>query len=203
MFIITRSSQLIDTKKSVNLLHRVVRVSFFSSLLSSILLVTLIPLLIRIFFPKYIGIESSVSVLTLGIIFFSSYYIVYSYYIGKMKTQKALIPIFLGVLINTLIAILTIKNYGILGASVAISLAHLSVLIWMSRKERIKRITLASLLAIALIYVTYMVGYYGFIILILTIPISLLFKIITLEDIKVIKDAIFEVSYIKNIKKAN
>jgi O-antigen/teichoic acid export membrane protein len=120
-----------------------------------------------------------------------------------MKTQKALIPIFLGVLINTLIAILTIKNYGILGASVAISLAHLSVLIWMSRKERIKRITLASLLAIALIYVTYMVGYYGFIILILTIPISLLFKIITLEDIKVIKDAIFEVSYIKNIKKAN
>jgi O-antigen/teichoic acid export membrane protein len=198
MFIITRSSQLIDSKKSVNLLHRVVRVSFFSSLLSSILLVTLIPLLIRIFFPKYIGIESSVSVLTLGIIFFSSYYIVYSYYIGKMKTQKALIPIFMGVLINTLIAILTIKNYGILGASAAISLAHLSVLIWMSRKERIKRITLASLLAIALIYITYMIGYYGFIILILTIPISLLFKIITLEDIKVIKDAFFEIIYVKN-----
>jgi len=190
MFMVTRASQIKDKKKSLKVLHRVTRVSFFSSLLASILLVIFIPLIIKIFFPRYTGIEPYVSIFALGMIFFSSYYVVYSYHIGKMDTQKVLLPVILGLAINIILALWLIPAYGVLGVAVASSAAHLAILIWIGSKEKMRRITIMSLFAIAIISLVYFINYWGLLVFVLVIPLSIVLKIITKEDIKVIKDAI-------------
>lgn len=192
MFMLTRASQIENREKAKKVLHRVVRVSFFTSLLASILLISILPLLIKIFFSKYAGIELSTSILSLGMIFFSSYFVIYSYYIGRMESHKAILPVIIGVLVNSLLAFLLIPRFGLIGVSVALSLAHLSILIYIAFKERMKRISIMSIFAIILVYLSSLSLYIGIIILVLSIPLSLILKIINLEDIKVIKEAIFK-----------
>jgi len=190
MFLITRISEIRDKNKSKSILHRVIRISFFASLLSSILIISLIGLIIKIFFIKYQGIESSVAILILGSIFFSSYYLVYSHFIGKMQVQKAIIPIVTGLILSIILSILLIPSFGLIGASLSYSISHLIILLIVATKEKIKRIALISLLSIPLVYLCYKLSYLGLIVLIALIPLSILFKIITLEDIKVIKKAV-------------
>jgi O-antigen/teichoic acid export membrane protein len=199
MFMITRASQIKDTGKSLKVLHRVTRISFFGSLLASILLVVFISLIIDIFFPQYIGIELYVSIFSLGMVFFSSYYVVYSYHIGKMDTHKVILPIILGLTINIILALWLIPGYGVLGVALASTAAHLSILIWIGSKEKMKRITAMSLFAIAIISLVYFINYWGLLVFALVIPLSVILKIITKEDIKVIKDTISGILHVKNV----
>ena len=190
MFMITRASQIKSAQKSAKVLHRVIRVSFFVSLLTSILLVVFLPLIIKIFFPLYVGIEIFVIVFLVGMLFFSSYYLVYAYYIGRLNSQKAFFPLSFGLIINIVLALILIPRYGVLGVAIASSAAHLTILIWIGRKEKMRRITIMALFAIAIISFVYFINYWGLLVFVLVIPLSIILKIITREDIKVIKDAI-------------
>jgi len=192
LFMVTRASQIKDKTKALNVLHRVVRVSFFSSLMSSILLVTLLPWIIKIFFGKYQGIELPTSILIIGTVFFSSYYIIYSYYIGTMNSQRALLPVIAGFAVNIILSLILIPKLSLLGVSLSSSLAHLAILAYIAKNERMKRILVMSLIAILTIYLSSLNYVIGFIVLIVFVPISILLKIITKEDIKVIKEVVLK-----------
>jgi stage V sporulation protein B len=192
MFLVTRASQVKDKIKSRNILHRVIRVSFFASLLSSILMISLVGLIIKVFFIKYQGIEYSVAILTLGSIFFASYYIVYSYFIGKMQTGKAILPISFGLILSVILSIILIPSLGLIGASLAYSSSHLIILLTIAIKEKLRRITLTSVFSIFLIYICYKLSYLGILVFLALIPLSILFKIITTEDINIIKETILK-----------
>jgi O-antigen/teichoic acid export membrane protein len=192
MFIITRVSQVIEIKKSQRILHRVVRVSFFISLLTSILIVTFLDLIVRIFFKNYTGMELSSAILIIGTIFFASYFIIYSYYVGKMKPNKALIPVILGLIINIALSVLLVNSLGIIGVSIAYAFTHLFILLYLAKNEKMKRVAVMSVFAIFAVLLSSFNMYLGIAIFFLTIPLSIATKIINMEDINVIRNTIFK-----------
>ena len=193
MFIITRASQVKAKIMSKSILHRVVRISFFSTLMIAILITILINPIIAIFFPAYIGTEFLVSLLLIGMVFYSSYFIIYSYYIGKRDAKKAIVPVSIGVGVSTILSIILIPIYGVLGVALSIILANFAILLFIARAENIKRIILISILAPIAILLTYYIGYFGIIILISTVPISIFLKIIYREDLRVIINTISKI----------
>lgn len=196
MYMVTRSSQITNKKESLDLLHRVTRVSFFSSLCASVAMISLMPIVLKLFFPKYVGTELFIAIATMGMIFFSAYFIIYSYYIGKMKSERALLPILLGLVINTALTLLLASRYGLLGVVSAISLAHFVILLWISSQEKIKRIALVSVVAVPIIYLSYLMGIWGLLLLIAIIPLSVYLRIITRGDLGVIKRTAYDVLHL-------
>lgn len=193
MFMVTRASQIKSRQKSIAVLHRVTRISFFTSLLASILLVIFSPLLVRIFFPKYLGISAYISVLTLGMVFFSSYYIIYSYHIGKLDSKKMIRPVIVGLFANFILALILIPRYDVLGICYVVTLTHLFVLLIIASSENMKRIVSMSFLAAIMIWAVYFLGYWGLLIFAAIIPASLFLKIVTKSDILVITETIINV----------
>lgn len=187
MFILTRAGEIKKPEVLEKVLHRVTRVSFFTSLFFGIILVILSPLIISFFFSKYIGIQEQIMILSIGMIFFSAYYIVYSFYIGKMEIKKAIIPVLSGLAINILTSFLLAPIWGVKGIAISNTLAHGTILFLISYKEKIKRIPLAAFLVVSLIILSYLSKYISIAILILVIPLSVLFKIITKEDMNEVR----------------
>ena len=188
LFILTRAGQVKNKDKSIGILHRVVRTSFFASFISSIFLIIFSPLIIKIFFKKYIGIEPYIAILSLGMIFFSAYYIIYMYHIGMQNPRKVYLIFFLGFIVNIILALVLTPLLGVLGSSLAVTSTHLFILIYMCLRENIKRVTLMSLLAIFVIFLVYLLQYWALIVVIFIIPLSIKLRVIERGDIKVVRD---------------
>ncbi len=193
MFMITRAGQIASIKKSKRVLHRVTRISFFCTLLLSSILISFIFPIIKIFFSQYVGSEIYIAILTIGMVFFSSYYIIYSYYVGKLKSEKALFPVILGIMINLILGVILIPIISVLGVVIAISLAHFIILLIISKNEEIKKILLMSFFSVFFILIVFKLRYFGIIFSALLTPLCLFFKIITKEDLLVIKNTIYEI----------
>jgi len=193
LFILTRAGQVKNKGKSISILHRVVRTSFFASFISSIFLIIFSPLIINIFFNKYIGIEPYIAILSLGMIFFSAYYIIYMYHIGMQNPRKVYLIFFFGFVVNLILALVLTPLLGVLGSTLAMTSTHLFILLYMCLKENIKRVTLMSLLAIFVIFLVYILEYWALILVIFIIPLSIKLKVIEREDIKVVRDIFFSI----------
>ncbi|MDP3881869.1 MAG: hypothetical protein Q8Q31_03245 [Nanoarchaeota archaeon] len=192
LFMINRAIQIKNKEKRSRVLNRVTRISFFSSLLASLIIISFIPWIIKIFFPQYAGIELSLVILFVGAIFFSSYYIVYSYYIGKMESHKAMLPAIVGLSSGLVLSLILIPIMGLEGAALSNLLAHIAIFFILIFKERMKRIAVLSILALIFAPLTYYSGYFGFLIILMLIPVSLIFKVITKEDLEVLKEFTFK-----------
>ena len=196
MFILTRASQIRSKIKSKAVLYRTVRISFFLSLLAAIALTTIIPTILHVFFPKYIGSAIYVFVFNIGMVFYASYNVIYSYYIGKTNPGKALVPVILGLIINLGLAVgLLMEGYGVLGVAIASSVANFAILLFLSMQESIKKIVLMSFFAVAAIALSYYSGYFGAAVFVLTIPLSFALGIITLEDFGIIRNVLRKIVY--------
>ena len=196
MFILTRASQIRSKIKSKAVLYRTVRISFFLSLLAAIALTTIIPTILHVFFPKYIDSAIYVFVFNIGMVFYASYNVIYSYYIGKTNPGKALVPVILGLIINLGLAVgLLMEGYGVLGVAIASSVANFAILLFLSMQESIKKIVLMSFFAVAAIALSYYSGYFGAAVFVLTIPLSFALGIITLEDFGIIRNVLRKIVY--------
>src|SRR3989344_1857296 len=124
MFLLTRESEVKNKKRSKAILRRGLRLSFSFSLLIAIVMISLIFPLIKIFFPKYIGVEIYVMILSMGILFYSVYALLYIYETGKLQPEKAFWPLFLAAVINFTLDVLLIPTYGLYGITFATTVAH-------------------------------------------------------------------------------
>lgn len=193
LFLITRTGEVNEKEKSLRIFHRTVRVSFFISLIISALLVICTPFILNIFFNSYTDVALYILILNLGMIFFSSYYIIYSYYIGKIESHKAIIPVTAGLIVNIVLSFITVFKFGIIGICIANAIGHFVTLILMSRKEQIKKVMIMSIFSLIIIPIIYYLGLFGIIVGLLLVPVSLVLKIITKEDITIIKESFYKI----------
>lgn len=191
MFFLTRVSLEKDKELSRSILKRVLRISLSISLISSIILVSLIYPITKIFFPAYSGnSELTFMILLIGIQFYCAYYLIYIYYIGNLTPNKALFPILSAALINAALDFILISKFGVIGVAIATLIAHAACFTMLMHKiNLLKLFWPAYLLSLAIPLAFYM-KHYGVVLLIIVLPLLFAFKLIEKEDIKAIVDNI-------------
>jgi len=182
-FLLTKSSELKDSK---NILNLTLRISFFFSFLIAILLNSLIFLITKIFFPQYIGIELYFMILSIGLIFYSIYSLIYTNLTAQLKPELAFLPILSAALLNIILDILLIPYYGLIGITIATSLSHLLALTLLSFKTKIPRRFILVIPLLFLIPLSFYLNYYGLLLIPLAIFLMLILKLILKQDIKTI-----------------
>jgi len=185
MFLLTRSAELKNKKKSLAVLNRSARISFSFSLVSAIVLSALVFLITRIFFPKYVGIEVFVAILTMGIVFYSVYVLFYTYLTGKQRAEKALMPLLTAMAVNIILDILLIPKFGLYGITIATTIAHLTALLLLIKVVKLNRYYW-SLPLVLLIPVSFYLGYFGIIIAIASVPLLFMTRMIEKQDINIV-----------------
>lgn len=199
-FLLTRTSELTSNKKnkvSEGVLARALRISFSFSLIISIIINSLISLFIKTFFSKYIGVEIYASILSMGVLFLSIYTLISIYYTGKLEPEKSFIPILSAALFNMIFDILLIPKFGLYGISIATTLAHILAFSLLIKKVGVLKEFVWVYPLSFIVLLAYYFNYYGLILIPLVIPLLFLLKLITPEDVKVIKDTILNMVKLK------
>ena len=201
LFLLTRTSELGDRLKIRKILKRTLRISFSFSLLGSIVLSSLAYLVINIFFPKYVGIEVFIVILLMGMVFFSLYHLIYRYLLGKLKPEKALLPILIAAVLNIVLEILLIPKFGLYGICIATLLSHLVAFTLLAIKIRVLKQFSLSYLLVLFIPLAYYMEYYGLLLLIVVVPLLFFFKLIKKGDVYVIIKTLKDILQIESKKK--
>ncbi|MDD5650159.1 MAG: polysaccharide biosynthesis C-terminal domain-containing protein [Candidatus Nanoarchaeia archaeon] len=197
MFLLTRTSELQNHKVSLNVLKRTMRISYFISLLGSVTIVSFLPLIIKFFFPAYSGIELYTSILITGVLFYTVYFLEYTSLTGKLEPEKAFIPLVSSALLNLILDILLVPQFGIYGICFATMLANMLAFTLLTIQHKIMKEFIWVYLLSFIVLLAYYLGYYGLILIPILVPLLFLLKLIHLEDIKVIKETIFGMLHIK------
>jgi len=189
-FLLTRVSELKNKEISKNVLKRVVRISYTLSILAAIVMISLLGVIFQIFFPKYVGNEVYVMILSIGILLYGVYYLVYTYTIGELNPGKGFAPIGIAALLNIILDIILIPKFGIYGIAFATTFAHLTAFILLLKKTKMLSENLKFLIPLIFLPIAFYMSYWGLIF----IPICFLFliktKIFQKEDFAVIKRTI-------------
>ena len=186
MFLLTRSAEIKNKKKSLEVLKRVVRISYSFTLLASIGLISLLSLVLKYFFPKYLGVEFFVLILLMGTLFLSIYHTIATHYTGKLNPEKIFYPLGLAAIINILLDILLIPNYGVYGIVFATVIAHLSAMALLLRTSNLGSYFLPSIFFSGFIIWAYFLGTLG-LVLIAPVAVGLVITgMITKEDRNVV-----------------
>lgn len=188
MFLLTRTSQISDNHHlSYSILSRSVRISFFLSIIGSLILASFANLITKIFIPLYSGIiESFFIILLTGIIFYSIYYPIYFYYMGKLKINEVLFPLLFATFINIILDVLLIPKFGVYGVTIATLIAHISAFTLLLHKVKLLARFWPVYFIVLFIPLAFYLKYSGLFLIFLAIPLLFALKLITLEDIKVI-----------------
>ncbi|MAG20432.1 hypothetical protein CL618_03295 [archaeon] len=179
-FLLTKSSELKDSKP---ILNSTLRVSFFLSFLIAITLNSFIFLITKIFFPKYIGIEFYFMILSIGLIFYSLYSLIYTNLTAQLKPEKALIPILSAAILNIILDIILIPKFNLTGITIATTLSHLLAFSLLSFKTKISRRFILILPLILLIPFSFYLKFYGLLLLPIAIFLMLILKITKKQDL--------------------
>ncbi len=193
MYLLTRESEVKSKKKSKEILKSALRISFSFSLLLSIFMMAVIFPAVKLFFPKYIGIELFVMILTGGIVLYAFYSLVYVYQTGKLQPEKVFWPIFLAALINIGLDIMLIPKYGLLGITSATLMAHGFAFLTLTYKMGLLKEFSLVLPMLLMLPLTYYVGLAGILLIPLTLGILYLLKLLTEEDIFVVVKTVFKI----------
>lgn len=186
MFVITRMSEVKNAKKSKDILKRTIRISFFSSIMIGTLLSAYMFVVLRLFLPKYTGIEIFVSILLIGAMFYSVYFLIYNYLIGKSRIQKNFWPILIASGINIILDFLLIPVLGLYGVCIATVLAHFSAFILLSRGILKTKEIFFMLCMVLLIPISYFLAWFGILVTLAAIVLEFKLKLIDKQDLRVI-----------------
>ncbi len=192
MIILTKASKLKKLGNDV-LLARSTRISFFITLIGAILLTTFMPWILKLFFPKYLGIEIYTAILIFGSVCFASSYVIYSYHIGIMNLRNVLSPILIGLVVHLIISLIFATKFGLGGILITQSTIQLAILVYLAKSQNIKRITLAAIASLLLFWAAYSSIMLGLLAIIATIPLAIITKIIDRQDISIIKKTFCEI----------
>ncbi len=196
-FLLTRTSELKNKDISRRVFLRVLRVAYSVTILLAILLVSILPILFDLFFPKYVGNEVYVAVLSTGIIFYGIYFLTYTRAMGELKQEKALLPIVGAALLNILLDVMLIPKYGLWGITIATTLAHLTAFTLITRElgflGKLKKMILFAIL----VPLAFILGYWGLLLVPITAFLLYRFELIQDGDIKVVLDTLKQIAYRK------
>ncbi|MDO8628765.1 MAG: polysaccharide biosynthesis C-terminal domain-containing protein [Nanoarchaeota archaeon] len=172
MFLLTRSAEVCDKKSSKLLLAGTLRVALVLSLLGAVLVGSFGGLAIRLFFPKYVGVELFSAVLAIGLVFYTVYVLIATYLNGKLQPEKVVLPLVLAAVVNIVLDIVLIPRFGVLGIAVATMVAHMLAFVLLVREVRMGRAVWPAAFVPFLVYGAYMLGVFG---VLLIIPLLFLF----------------------------
>lgn len=193
MFLLTRESEVKSKKRSKAILRRSLRFSFVFSLLVAIFMLSLIFPLIKIFFPKYVGIEIYVTILSAGILFYSLYSLLYIYEAGKLEPEKAFWPIFLAAVINIVLDVVLIPKYGLYGITVATTIAHSFAFLTLSYKMHLLKEFLSVFPMLLFLPLSYNAGVMGVLLVPLALGLAYWFRLLKEGDLWSITQTIFQI----------
>lgn len=185
MFLLTRSSEINNVKKSRLVLARILRLSLSLSIIFAIFLISIMDTILKILFPQYLNISSFVMVLLLGVMFSMVYYLISIYFSGRLNPEKILIPIVFAAATNLILDILFIPYYGLWGVIIATIIAHAIAMIWILAKAELINLLIPIIIISALVPLAYIIGLKGILLIIPTVPLLFWLKLATLEDLKV------------------
>tara|TARA_Y100000310_G_scaffold344360_1_gene456733 strand:- start:9398 stop:10765 length:1368 start_codon:yes stop_codon:yes gene_type:complete len=190
MFLLTRSAEVGGIKKSKAILYRILRISFSFSLLSAIVLVSFMPILLKIFFPKYVGVGPFVMVLLLSLLFYAIHYTISTYYSGRLEPEMVLVPIVFAALLNIILDVVLIPQYGVFGITVATLIAHFSAMFLLLVKSKMVDYLLPVVLMSSFVWAAYVLGIFGLLLLVPVIPLLFFSEMLTREDWEIFVDVL-------------
>ncbi len=193
MFLLTRESEVKDKKVSKLILRRALRVSFSFSFIAAMLLLSFIFPIIKIFFPKYVGAEIYVMILSIGILFYSLYALIYIYKTGKLKPEETFWPLFLAALINIGLDILLIPKYGLYGITSATVVAHGFAFFTLMYKIKMLKEFIPVLPMLVFVPLSYYAGVLGVLLLPVAFGCLYLLKLLKEGDLFAIVRTVFQI----------
>lgn len=135
MFLLTRSAEVEQKEASESIFNRCLRISFTLSFLLAILLSAFIFLLDGFLFRQYVGIELFVVILSAGVLFNSVYFLFYTYLAGKLRPEKAVLPMVGAAIINIVLDVALIPSLGVYGICIATLAAQVFAFTIFARKH--------------------------------------------------------------------
>ena len=190
-FILTRSADK-NEKNPRYVLKRTINISYSSSLIMGIIIISIIGFLIKLFFPKYVGIEPFIAILMTGILFYSVYIMLFTSVLGNLEPKKAIPPILTAALLNILLDFLLIPKYGLYGIAFATLIAHSAGFTIFSIREGFFFRLIGVYFLSSLILIAFYLNLYGLLLLIPAVIFLFIFKLITIEDILVLKQGLIK-----------
>ncbi|MCF7861891.1 hypothetical protein K9M79_06615 [Candidatus Woesearchaeota archaeon] len=188
LFLLTRSAQL-SNKMGTAVLHRSIRISFSSSLIISIILVSLMDHILALFLPKYVSATLYITVLIVGIVFHSVYYLFYTNAIGKQNVSQCVKPMLSAMIVNIVLDIIFIPTLGVLGVVIATVLAHFTAFsLFIIQSKSYKYMLIVILMG--LIVLPAFIGIYGLLLVIPGLYLCLVMDLIRIDDINSVKNSI-------------
>jgi len=192
-FLLARAAEIENKEISKSVLKRVLRVSYSISIIAAIILAALLSLIFRIFFPGYIGNEIYAMILSIGIMLYGVYYLIYTYTIGQLNPGKGLAPIGIAALINLILDIILIPEFGIYGIAFATSFAHLIAFLLLLKKTGMLKENIRLLIPMIFIPAAFYLSYWGLILAPACILFLISMKIMQKSDFEAIRRTIIAV----------
>ncbi|MBT7169867.1 hypothetical protein HN908_02360 [Candidatus Woesearchaeota archaeon] len=186
MFLLTRSAEINNKKKAKKVLKRMIRISYSLTLVAAIILISFLTVILKYFFPKYLGVEFFVLVLLLGMLFFSVYHSIVIYYTGKLSPEKIFYPLIVAAIINISLDILLIPLYGVYGIVFATLIAHLFAMGLLIKKSENEVYFFPSLVLSGFVVWAYFLGILGLLLIVPAVIGLVITGMITQEDRNVV-----------------
>ncbi|MBU3940394.1 MAG: polysaccharide biosynthesis C-terminal domain-containing protein [Nanoarchaeota archaeon] len=197
LFLLAKSSEIIDRKHSRMILSKMMRVSFSLSFLSAIAVVSLSYWIVSIFFPKYIGIEPFIAILISGVVLYSAYNMICSYLLGRLMPRKALFAIGFAAILNIILDVLLVPKFGLWGVSIATFIAHLVAFTILVKKMGLFKSFYKIYLLILFIPLALYMEVYGLLLIVLLVPLLIFAGLLKKEDIYFARDIVKDIFKIK------
>jgi len=190
MFLLTRSAELEDKAKSLDVLNKTVRISYTLSFLISFLINIFSFLIVKIFFPKYQGIEVYIAILSIGALFYVAYSLMSVYLIGNLNPEKTVSAIITAVLTSIILNLLLIPKYGLYGIVISMVISHLIAFTLLAKKLNLLKEFYGVYIMPVFLLLGFYMGYYGLILLIPLIGLLFYLNLIKKEDLLIMKSVI-------------
>ncbi|MFH0835431.1 MAG: hypothetical protein V1881_03745 [Candidatus Micrarchaeota archaeon] len=170
MFLLTRSSEL-DEKASRPVFLRCVRLSFSLSLLCAIALCALVQPLLAIAFSRYADTGILVLALSAGLLFYSAYYLNFTYQSGRFRPESIVLPFVLAAGAKIVLDFLLVPQAGALGMALATLAVGAGLFIAAPPQGFPRRATAFALVSPAFLVPSFVFGAWG----LLLLPFAVLF----------------------------
>ncbi len=181
-FVLVRSSET----KGRKYLGKTLRISLALTIVLGISLSSLIRQVMKLFFPAYPGLETSIIILSLGMVFFSVYSLIHTFFVTKMKISIVFWPVAAAAVLNVILDLLLFPGYGILGIAVATSISHLFAYLILLKRVGMFWQFLPMIFLLPSFPAAYYLGIWGLLLIIPAVILLYLARLIRNDDIRAV-----------------
>ncbi|MDO8555683.1 MAG: polysaccharide biosynthesis C-terminal domain-containing protein [Nanoarchaeota archaeon] len=189
-FTLSRSAEVHGEHKSLEVLQRTVRLSFFFSLLFGIVLNALSFMVTKIFFPQYVGIEIFIAILSSGLLWYAVYSLLASFLMGRLRQESAVVPIVAATVTNVALDIILIPLFGLYGITVATAVAHAVAFVLLTKRVHVRRKFAMLVTSPILIFAAFYLQWYGLLMLPVAVTVCFWLRLVKKSDIAIVMQVV-------------